>query len=741
MAKRKKQNMDVISVANKRRHLFLLEKMKSGRPLTAREVGELRKYEQPVRKQTVADAMARDLANKNQARRDAQDIGPEMDKKPDCANVPRRDAALKSFRVFCETYFKEAFYLEWSNDHLKVIEKIESSVKSGGLFAFAMPRGSGKTTLTMAAAIWSILTGVRSYVCLIGSAVTQSLALFQSVQASLLGNELLLEDFRYTILPIRLLENNAHRQRGQRYRGELTHQIWGTHKIVFPTIPGINASGHVITVTSLDSNIRGQQHTTIEGKILRPDLVLVDDPQTRESAKSPEQTKQRMAILNGDVLGLSGPGTKISGLLTCTKIYDNDLADQILDRKKNPDWQGECTKLLYKFPTNIKLWDEYSQIRAESLQSGTDIHECTKWYAERREAMDDGAEVAWPQRKHAEDLSALQHAMNLYYRDPAAFLAEYQNEPTSEGKDEMLVTVDTVMGKINNRKRGEIPLKCQYLTMFCDVHDTLIYYCVCAWEEDFTGYIVDYGTYPEQKRLIFTLKSATRTLLGELPGAGVDAAIQTGINNLLKAYLSRDWKRQGGATMRIDRVLIDSGYKPGIIENVRRANGNIVMSSKGVGIKAANKPMTSYIKKPGERYGFHWYIPNVNKTNEFPYVAIDVNYWKSFVHDRIVTANGDKGGMTIFGDMPTQHAQFAEHIANSEFWVRTQGHGRTVHEWSIKPGRPDNHWFDCLVGASCAASMCGCVLAGQVSKSMAKKSIRLSDIHKQREAGRQYVGG
>jgi hypothetical protein len=30
--------------------------------------------------------------------------------------------------------------------------------------------------------------------------------------------------------------------------------------------------------------------------------------------------------------------TMISGLLTCTKIYDNDLADQILNRKKNPYW-------------------------------------------------------------------------------------------------------------------------------------------------------------------------------------------------------------------------------------------------------------------------------------------------------------------------------------------------------------------------------------------------------------------
>lgn len=38
--------------------------------------------------------------------------------------------------------------------------------------------------------------------------------------------------------------------------------------------------------------------------------------------------------------------------MACTKIYHGDLADQILDRKQNPEWQGECTKTVYAFPTD-----------------------------------------------------------------------------------------------------------------------------------------------------------------------------------------------------------------------------------------------------------------------------------------------------------------------------------------------------------------------------------------------------
>ena len=46
--------------------------------------------------------------------------------------------------------------------------------------------------------------------------------------------------------------------------------------------------------------------------------------------------------------------------------------------------------------------------------------------------MDDGAVVAWPERFNHDELSAVQHAMNLRLQDERAFWAEYQNEPLPE---------------------------------------------------------------------------------------------------------------------------------------------------------------------------------------------------------------------------------------------------------------------------------------------------------------------
>ena len=107
-----------------------------------------------------------------------------------------------------------------------------------------------------------------------------------------------------------------------------------------------------------------------DGRSVRPSLVVIDDPQTSESAGSLEQTRKRVRVLAGDILGLAGPGLKISGIMPCTIIRPGDMADIILNRNTHPDWNGEKTKMVYKFPTNMKLWDEYAELRAEQFSEG-----------------------------------------------------------------------------------------------------------------------------------------------------------------------------------------------------------------------------------------------------------------------------------------------------------------------------------------------------------------------------------
>src|SRR5262249_20125759 len=95
--------------------------------------------------------------------------GRDIGELPEVVNAERKAAAAEDFRLFCESYFPRTYHLPWSPDHLKVIAKIEQAVIHGGLFAMAMPRGSGKTTLAECACLWAVLNGHRDFVALIGS--------------------------------------------------------------------------------------------------------------------------------------------------------------------------------------------------------------------------------------------------------------------------------------------------------------------------------------------------------------------------------------------------------------------------------------------------------------------------------------------------------------------------------------------------------------------------------------------
>ena len=121
--------------------------------------------------------------------------GRDIGELPAVVDADRKERAAADFRFFCDSYFPLTFHLPWSADHLKVIRKIEQAVLRGGLFAMAMPRGSGKTTICECACIWAVLYGHRDFVCLIGSDEGHAMDMLESIKMELDGNDLFLEDF------------------------------------------------------------------------------------------------------------------------------------------------------------------------------------------------------------------------------------------------------------------------------------------------------------------------------------------------------------------------------------------------------------------------------------------------------------------------------------------------------------------------------------------------------------------
>ncbi len=653
-------------------------------------------------------------------------------------NPERKEGCRHSFRRFCEVYFPQTFHLAWSPDHLKVIGKIEAAVIEGGLFAMAMPRGSGKTTLCETACLWALLYGHREFIALIGSDEEHAADMLDSIKSEVENNDLLEGDFSEVCGPIRALEGIHQRAAGQLYRGARTHVGWTNKEIVLPTIEGSVASSAIVKVAGITGRIRGMKHKRADGKTVRPSLVLLDDPQTDESARSPSQCTTREQILAGAILGLAGPGRKIAGLMTLTVVRPEDMADRILDRDKHPQWQGERTKMVYAFPAQEKLWQQYAQLRAEGQRTDRGTAEATEFYRANQLDMDAGALVAWPQRHNPDELSAIQHAMNLKLdQGEAAFWAEYQNEPLPDQLEGESLSAEIIAAKTNGMRRAELPVGVNHLTMFIDVQGTLLFWMLCGWEEDFTGYVLDYGAYPDQKRPYYTLRDAKRTLMLVHKGTGQEGAIYAGLEALTRERLIRQYRRDDGAEMTVERCLIDAnwGNSTDVVYQFCRQSPHsaIAMPSHGRYVGAASTPFSEYKPKRGDRVGLHWRVPGTTGKRAVRYALIDTNYWKSFTQARLAVPMGDPGCLSIFAPgSGHDHRLLAEHLT-AEYRVRTQGRGRELEEWKLRTPGADNHWLDCLVGCAVAASMQGAVLFGtDVRREPARPRLRLSELQGRR---------
>jgi len=254
---------------------------------------------------------------------------------------------------------------------------------------------------------------------------------------------------------------------------------------------------------------------------------------------------------------------------------------------------------------------------------------------------------------------------------------------------------------------------------------------VVCWENNFTGYVVDYGTEPDQGVGYFQLRDANRTLQSVAAGAGLDGAIYAGLDRLTAALLTRDWRREDGAAMRVDRLLVDANW--GATSNLvyqfcaQSKHAATITPSHGRYVGASTAPFSEYRAKRGDKVGLNWRVPLVAGRRTVRHVVFDTNFWKSFLHARLATAMGDAGCLSLWGDSAAAHRMVADHIT-AEYRVTTQGRGRTVDEWKMRAERSDNHYLDCAAGCAVGASMCGVDLL--------KRAVPLA---RRRQSFRDYV--
>lgn len=628
---------------------------------------------------------------------------------PRVANSSRKSRCKKNLRRFLETYFPRCFTAPFSADHVEVIKKTEKAVLSGGFFAVAMPRGSGKTSIHQRAAIWAIVYGHAHYVFIVCADADKGKAALKNIKTEFEYNPLLFADFPEVCHPIRQLQGVSQAARKQHVNGVPTLIDWTAGRAQLPNVKGSKASGALIGAGGITGAARGAQITLPSGEVLRPTLLLVDDFQTRESAASPTQCKTRLATLTGDLAGMRGPGSPLAILATTTVIYQGDAADQLLDRTEYPEWHGTRKQLVYKWPEAVEMWDKYTTLRQNALRVDKDPTEADQFYAEHREQMDAGAEVAWPDRYDDDELSAIQHAYNLKMAcGEEAFLSEYQNTPYREECSIRMLTPHEAARKINGYQGNVVPAGCRVITAMIDVQESLLYWLVAAWRDDFTGYIINYGSYPEQPEKYYWLRNARRTLQRQYPGMVDEAALFAGLQSAFQVVLGREWTRDDGAAMRITRCLVDAnGRSSELINDACRQSpfAAVLTPSYGRGIKATHKPISQWQQSAGVQCGPEW-VPTKPKGDQLLGVVFDSWYWKTRWHSAFALPPGTPGAISLFDADANVHQMLADHVTSAT--PKEVRHGeRKVIDWSETPPGRDDHLFDTAVGAMVAASMCG----------------------------------
>lgn len=665
--------------------------------------------------------------------------GREVGPIPKVVHPKRRAKCAQSLKLFCETYLADRFALEWSDDHVTVLARLEGAILRGGLFSLAMPRGSGKTSMCEAAALWAVLYGHRRFVALVGSSDEAAVELLESIKLLIESNDLLGEDFPEVCHPVRMLEGQTNRANGQTVDQVRTRIGWASKEAVFPTVKGSKASGSVIQVAGITGRVRGMKAATADGASIRPDFVIVDDPQTDESAESLGQSAKRERLVTGAVKGLAGPGKTMSMAVPCTVIAPGDLAERLLDRDRNPQFRGERMRMVYAFPERQDLWDRYAELRRNSFRAGGEGREATEFYAANREAMDRGAKVAWPARFDPLcEVSGLQAAMNLKIDSPIAFAAEYQNEPLVEALPGMRsLDPDALAARLSGVPRAEVPRECATLTAFVDIGKRVLWYAVAAFDGKFGGSLIDYGPFPAQNRSYFRADDARPTLADAYPDAGSDdARLHLGLRDLTNRVLGTEYRRhETGEPHRVQVCLVDRGWKPEVVHKICRqsAHAAALRPSVGHSVGSTGRPVRQWadavgevVSPPGQpawRWGYAKGEHAIGRR-----VIFDADQWKGFAADRLTTPAGGFAPLMLPGvpgrESPDAHRMLCDHLG-AEFG----GPGRTAdteyEKWQARPNR-DNHLWDCVVGCFVAASVAGvrwsaAVAAGDFDPAPARK--------------------
>ena len=287
------------------------------------------------------------------------------------------------------------------------------------------------------------------------------------------------------------------------------------------------------------------------------------------------------------------------------------------------------------------------------------------------------------------------------------------------------LSAEAIVRRMGGYPRGVVPDDAEWLTMGIDVGKHLTYWAVTAWRAGCRGHVVDYGRV-------------------EVPSLELGA--ERGVLNALRRLrdMALDgWAWTGGRYVP-DQVWIDSAYMKDAVypfcremepERFRPTKGFGLSQDMGVRVGGAYRQPVKVgpqVRHIGADYHF-----NKLENRRGLLVCVNVDVWKSFLHERLATPMGEAGAMALFETAGPEHIGFAKHMTAEKMQIEFLAGKGDVVRWVRE--HPNNHWFDCMVLCCAGAHFCGVrVLKAAPAPAVARAEGR-AEKRFTREDGRPFL--
>ena len=616
----------------------------------------------------------------------AQRVADMVARRSDLGELPpvrdpeRRARCAGSLREFAAVYCSHLFDHEPSARLLDYAATLQAAIEGAGQVHVRCARGAGKTTWVKAALAWGLATGRLHYAVVFCASADLTAGILGDVWDVYEFDAAFGEDWPEVAFPIRAAEGLPQRYQGQHYHGRRTQIRRSAREIKLPTIEGAASSGGVLLGRGAGSKTRG----LVRGK-RRPDMVLLDDIQSREDARNPRRVRELSAWIDGDVQGLTG-SRLLNAVMTSTPIVAGDLSATYSDGGQHPEWRRVEYRLVEGEPEHPELWERYDELwRAARREGDMEFRAASAWYGEHRAEMDAGLDVLDPLNYDRRlELSGIQHARNLLLTmGGPAFRAEYQLTVRAS-VEAVQITPALVASRLNGSARGTLPPGTVQALAFVDVNAVAgLTWCATAFGPHRTAAVVAYGRFPGGGRRLVP-EGATE--------ADAERIIASGLSELLRQLLDLRLPAADGTTQQLAAVWVDVGYRRRVVQRVldvfRRRTGRLVWGCQGAShdrYSATGRHVVQRCAAGGVDHrsldGDRWFVQ-------------DADRWREWFQRAWLGEAGAPGALSLPGTDPREHAEFAEEVCAESLADKiTDARGIAHYYWTQKPGA-GNHYLD-----------------------------------------------